>query len=79
MGLDVHAATIAVAVAEPTGRCGRWGRSQQPEAVRKLIQEARPGGAAAGLLRGRADGLRAVLAADGWGSAARWSPRPWCR
>ena len=23
IGLDVHAETIAVAVAEPTGRCGR--------------------------------------------------------
>ena len=25
VGLDVHADTIAVAVAEPGGRCGRWG------------------------------------------------------
>ena len=40
IGLDVHAETIAVAVAEKDGRCVRWGDSQpigvDPEARKKL-------------------------------------------
>jgi hypothetical protein len=55
-GLDVHAETIAVAVAEPTGE------------VRSVAgKKARGTGAAAGVLRGRPDGLRALLAAHGAG------------
>lgn len=46
VGLDVHAETIAVAVAEAD-------------------REARAGESASGLLRGRADGIRSLLAVGG--------------
>lgn len=42
LGLDVHADTIAVAVAEPNGEVRRFGViPNQLEAVRRMVKEAR--------------------------------------
>ena len=56
VGLDVHADTIAVAVAEPGGEVRSLGVIPEPPGVDpEADEEARAGRAAAGLLRGRAD------------------------
>ena len=66
IGLDVHAETIAVAVAEPDGEVRSLGViPNRPESIRKLVKKLGPAGAAARLLRGGPDGVRGVLAADG--------------
>src|SRR2546425_8635365 len=65
VGRDVHAETIAVAVAEPDGEVRPLGIiPNRPEAVAKLIHKLRPSRAALGVLRGRALRLRPLLAAD---------------
>jgi hypothetical protein len=62
VGLDVHAETIAVAVAEGRGQVRSLGTiPSRPEAVRRLLGQA---GRAARLLRGRSDRLCVVLTAD---------------
>ena len=69
LGLDVHAETITVAIAEPDGEVRSLGTIPNgEEAVRKLVKKLGPA-ATAGLLRGRPDGICSVLAADGFGSA----------
>ena len=66
LGLDVHADTIAVAVAEPGGEVRSLGViPNRPESIRKLMKKLGPGRVAAGVLRGGADRLCDVLAADG--------------
>jgi transposase len=51
LGLDVHADTITVAVAEPDREVRSLGIiPNREESVRRLIKEAGPGGAVAGLL-----------------------------
>ena len=65
VGLDVHAETIAVAVAEAGGEVRSLGsRSRTGRSRSAADQEAGQARAIAGVLRGRTDGLRAVLAAD---------------
>ena len=72
IGLDVHADTIAVAVAEPGGEVRSLGViPNRPESIRKLMKKLGPAEHAAGLLRGGPDGLRDVLAADGARRALR--------
>src|SRR5437660_7553538 len=72
VGLDVHAETIAVAVAEADGDARSLGViPNRPEAVRRLGQEARACRIAAGLLRGGTLRLRAVLATERAGRALR--------
>jgi len=59
VGLDVHAATIVAAVAEPGSEVRALGTiPNTPEAIRRLVKKL--GAAPAGLLRSRADGLRAL-------------------
>ncbi len=51
LGLDVHAETIAVAVAEADGEVRSLGTiPNRAESVRKLISKLGAGGAVAGLL-----------------------------
>jgi len=65
LGLDVHAETIAVAVAEADGSA-QPGSDPEPRRVdTQAGEKAGASGASAGLLRGWSDGVRAVLAADG--------------
>ena len=62
-GLDVHAATIAAAMAEANREVRPWGViPNRPEAVRKLVRKLGPSRTAESLLRGRALRLRALLA-----------------
>ena len=81
IGLDVHADTIAVAVAEPGGEVRSLGDDpESPGVDPEAGEEARAGGVAAGLLRGGADRVCDLLAADGARAcAARWWRRRWCR
>ena len=68
VGLDVHAETIAVAVAETGGEVRSLGTiPNRLESVRKMIRKLGPVQASAELLRGRSDRLRAVLAAHATG------------
>ena len=56
LGLDVHAETIAVAVAEPDGEVRSLGTiPNRAESIRKLVQEAGPGSSSCGpaMRRGR--------------------------
>ncbi|MBV9081525.1 MAG: hypothetical protein JOZ62_02520 [Acidobacteriaceae bacterium] len=65
IGLDVHADTIAVAVAEPNGEIRSLGPiPNRFESIRKLNSQAGRGETVAGVLRSRSDGLRRVLATD---------------
>jgi transposase len=51
LGLDVHAATIAVAVAEPDGSVRSLGTiANRTESIRTLGEEAGTGGTVAGVL-----------------------------
>src|SRR5436190_11023217 len=72
VGLDVHAETIAVAVVETDGEVRFLGAIPIPRRDGAAVGEAagtcEP---AAILLRGRADGVRSVLAVDGSGGALR--------
>ena len=61
-----------MAVAEPDGEVRSLGViPNRPESIRKLVKKLGPADAAAGLLRGGPDGLRAVLAADRAGRDVR--------
>jgi transposase len=72
IGLDVHAETIAVAVAEAGGEVRSLGTiPNRPESVAAADQKARQARAAAGVLRGGPDRLRAVLAAERAGREVR--------
>ena len=72
VGLDVHAETIAAAIAEKHKCSSRAGDNPQSGGEHsKAREETQRGRRVDGLLRGRADGLRAVLATDAdWGSPA---------
>ena len=65
VGLDVHAETISVAIAE-TGEEVRYlgSISNRPESVSKLIKKIGTGGKWKSLLRSRTDGVCIVLAID---------------
>ena len=80
IGLDVHAETIAVAVAEPDGEVRSLGViPNRPESIRKLVKKLGPAAAAARLLRGGPDRVCGVLAVDrARGARARWWRRRWC-
>ena len=66
VGLDMHAETIAVAVAEGNGDVRSLGRiPNRPEAIRHLVKKLGRPGEVAGVLRSRADGIRPLLAARG--------------
>jgi transposase len=72
LGLDVHAETIAVAIAEPDGEVRSLGTiANRAESIRKLIKKLGSGRAVEGLLRGRPDGLRSLLAVGELGVRAR--------
>ena len=72
LGLDVHAETIAVAVAEPEGEVRSLGTiPNRAESIRKLIKKLGPAEQVESMLRGRTDGLRRVLAAGGVGRRVR--------
>ena len=72
VGLDVHAETIAAAIAEKDQVARDLGTiPNREESIRKLVEEAHRGRRVGGLLRGRTDGLRAVLAADEAGDPLR--------
>ena len=65
IGLDVHADTIAVAIAEPSGDVRSVGGDSQPARVDPQAgEEAGAGRAIARLLRGGAHGVCRVLATD---------------
>ena len=66
IGLDVHAETIAVAVAEPTGEVRSLGIiPNRPEPVRRLMRRLEATGPVTRVLRSRAHGVCAVLAIGG--------------
>jgi len=50
VGLDVHAETISVAVAEQGGRLGRWGNTESRRIDSEAGEETGVGGGAAVLL-----------------------------
>jgi transposase len=65
IGLDVHAETIAVAIAEPDGEVRSVGViPNRPESIRQLVKTLGPAAQLRVLLRGGPYGLRGVLAAD---------------
>ena len=72
VGLDVHAETIAVAVAEGRNQVRSLGTiATRPEAVRRLLGKLGKLSELKGLLRGRSYRLRALLGADAAGGAVR--------
>jgi hypothetical protein len=65
VGLDVHAQTITVAVAEPNGEVHSLGATaHRPDALLKLLKEARACGAATSVLRSGTDRLCTLLGTD---------------
>jgi hypothetical protein len=80
LGLDVHAETIAVAVAEPDGEVRSLGTiPNRAESIRKMIKKLGP----AEKLRACYEaGRRALSCTGNWRSRAfsarLWPPR-WCR
>ena len=69
VGLDVHAETIVVAVAETAGEVRSLGGiPNRLESIRKLVHKLGPVQHFASMLRGRSYRLRAVLAAHATGS-----------
>jgi transposase len=80
VGLDVHADTIAVAIAEGTrGEVRSLGTIRnRPEAIRKLMKRLEP----ASTLRvcyEALPGTRFTGSWLGWASSVRWWRRRWCR
>jgi transposase len=70
LGLDVHAETIAVAIAEPDGEVRSLGTTpNRAESIRKLIKKL----GQAEKLRACYDGLRRVLAVGEAGHPVRGS------
>ena len=68
LGLDVHAETIAVAIAEPNGEERSLGIiPNREDSIRRLIKKLGSGRAAAGLLRSGADRVRSLLATNSVG------------
>ena len=64
VGMDVHAKTIAVAVAEPEGTVRSLGSiANEPQAVRKLMEKLGKEGQEF-VLRSRTDRLRNLLATN---------------
>ena len=63
--LDVHADTIAVAVASRAGRCAPWGViPNRPESIRKLVKQLGSSEHVRGLLRGGPYRVCHLLAVD---------------
>ena len=72
VGLDVHADTIAVAVAEPNGEVRSHRDDPEPPGIDSQTgRQAGSGEAASSLLRSRADRVRSVLAIDAAGGELR--------
>lgn len=72
IGLDVHAETIAEAVAEGRNQVRSLGTiANQPEAMRRLLGKLGKLTRAQSLLRRLANGLRTLLGADASGRAMR--------
>ena len=67
VGLHVHAETIAVAVAVGRGQVRAGDNSESTGGGAAIDGQDGQAGRAAGLLRSGADGIRAVLAAEGDG------------
>jgi len=68
LGLDVHAETIAVAIAELNGEERSLGIiPNREDSIRRLIKKLGSGRAAAGLLRSGADRVRSLLATNSFG------------
>ena len=64
VGLDVHADTISVAIAEKAAVRSLGTIPNREESIRRLVKKLNEGGEWASLLRGRAYRLHAVLATD---------------
>ena len=79
VGLDVHADTIAVAVAEPGGTVRSVGVINRPESIRKLVKQLGSPERVRACYEAGPTGYVIVLAADRAGRAVRWSHPPWCR
>ena len=80
VGLDVHAETIPVAVAELDGEVRSIGVIRNRcESVRKLVKKLGPVEELRFCYEAGSDGLRVVLAADGTGRQVRSSSANWYR
>ena len=80
VGLDVHAETIAVAVAELDGEVRSIGViPNRCESVRKLVKKLGPVEELRFCYEAGSDGLRVVLATEGTGRQVRSSSANWYR
>ena len=69
LGLDVHAETIAVAIAEPDGEVRSLGTiANREDSVRKLIRKLGPVERLRACYERRPDGIRSLLAVSAVGS-----------
>ena len=74
LGLDIHAETIAVAVAEPDGEVRSLGTiPNRMESIRKLMKKLGPAEKLRACYEAGPTGLRGVLAVGGTGRAVRRS------